>query len=396
MLFILSVGNIPFPSVKVYLEKGTNYPLYLDSPFCRIANPAQSSFAISVGSVDHIDFENTDWKSVAAKNSVSAYSRVGYGIWGHIKPDLVEYGGGIVVSKNGLSSIASNFDTSVELIQSTLHGGSAVGKSSVGTSFSTPKVTHIASILKRLYPDEGVNLIRALLVQGARLPGVLFYHPTTDGIRQLGYGLPSLERVVRNSDHRVTLYDTNSIVATSAHLYSLRIPESLRNPGNEFDVLIEVTLSYTANVRRTRQRLKSYLGTWLDWTSSRLNDSFDAFSERAVKSEEGMNRENENKDSAQTIQWKIRERSDWGNISGVNRNQSSLQKDWVILKSHQLPEELSFAVRGHKGWDKDFESVPYAFIVSIEVLGSEIPIYEEIRTENQASVAIENEVSITV
>ncbi|SFF08984.1 hypothetical protein SAMN05216167_1284 [Spirosoma endophyticum] len=109
-----------------------------------------------------------------------------------------------------------------------------------------------------------------------------------------------------------------------------------------------------------------------------------------------MNRENENKDSAQTIQWKIRERSDWGNISGVNRNQSSLQKDWVILKSHQLPEELSFAVRGHKGWDKDFESVPYAFIVSIEVLGSEIPIYEEIRTENQASVAIENEVSITV
>ncbi len=392
ILFILAAGNVPKSSIRDYLQGSENYPNYLEKPHCRIANPAQSSFAISVGSIDHIDFDDVDWKSVSGKDNVSGYSRIGHGIWGHIKPDLVEFGGGIVVSKNGLFQIKSNNDTSVELIYSTLNGGPAIGKSNFGTSFSTPKVTHIAAILKSIYPDEGINLIRALLVQGARLPGTLFYNPSLIGIKQLGYGLPSIERVIRNSEYRATFYNTNSIAVPSAHLYSLQIPQSLRDPGNEYDILIEVTLAYTAKIRRTRQRLKSYLGTWLDWTSSKLGETFDVFSERAIKQDGEI--ENEDIESGKVIQWKIRERSDRGAIRGINRNQSSLQKDWVILKSHQLPEELSFAVRAHKGWDKNFEEVPYAFTVSIEVLGSEIPIYEEIRTENQVEMSVENEVRI--
>lgn len=392
VLFIMSVGNVPFTSIGTYLRRGENYPTYLENAFCRITNPSHSSFGIAVGSIDHIDFEDINWKTVAEKDSVSGYSRIGPGIWGHIKPDLVEYGGGIVVSKNGVSQVKAHLDTSTELIHSTLHGGSAIGRTSVGTSFSTPKVTHIAAVLKRLYPEENSNLIRALLVQGARLPGSLLYNPTLDGIKKLGYGLPSLDRVTQNTDYRVTFYNTSTIEASAAHLYSLRIPESIRNPGNEFEVLIEVTLSFTAKIRRTRQRLKSYLGTWLDWTCSKLDDTFDAFSERALKPEDGQAISTEENESDQVIQWKIRERSDWGAVRGINRNQSSLQKDWVILKSYQLPEELSFAIRGHKGWDKNFESIPYAFTVSIEVIGSEIPIYEEIKVENQ--IEIDTEIKI--
>jgi hypothetical protein len=65
-----------------------------------------------------------------------------------------------------------------------------------------------------------------------------------------------------------------------------------------------------------------------------------------------------------------------------------LQKDWAILKSFQLPEELSFAVLAHKGWDKNKESIPYALTVSIEILGADIPIYESIRVENEAQIEI--------
>ena len=68
--------------------------------------------------------------------------------------------------------------TATELIRSTMHGGSAIGKDSVGTSFATPKVAHIAAKLKELYPSEGVNLIRAFIAQGARLPGNHFKNPT--------------------------------------------------------------------------------------------------------------------------------------------------------------------------------------------------------------------------
>ncbi|SEJ16630.1 Subtilase family protein [Dyadobacter koreensis] len=392
VLFILSAGNVPFPSLREYLRTNRNYPAYLENPFCRIANPAQSSFCISVGSIDHVDFDNQDWGSLGGNDKVSGYSRIGSGIWGQIKPDLVEYGGGIVVSKNGLMQVVSNVDTATELVHSTLHGGSAIGKSAVGTSYSAPKVTHIAAVLKGLYPDEGINLIRALLVQGARLPNELFHSPTLLGIRQLGYGVPSIDRVTRNTDYRATFYSTNNIAANEGHLYSLKLPESLRDPGNEYDVLIEVTLAYTAKVRRTRQRLKSYLATWLDWTSSKLDERFNAFSERALKPDDGSRRERAQNEGGQAIQWKIRERSDLGEVLEINRNQGSLQKDWVILKSYQLREELSFAIRGHKGWDKDFEKIPYAFTVSIEVLGAEIPIYEEIRIENE--VEVENEIRI--
>lgn len=394
VLFVIAVGNILKSAISSYLQGNENYPDYLENDFCRIANPAQSSFGITVGSIDHVDFDDMDWKSIAGKDNVSAYSRIGGGIWGHIKPDLVEFGGGLVVSKNGLSLIRPHLETCTELIFSTNDGRSATGKSAYGTSFSAPKVTHIAAVLKGIYPDEDNNLIRALLVQGARLPGELFYNPTPVGIKQLGYGQPSIERVIKNSDHRVTFYTTNFISAATAHLYSLKIPQSLRDSGNEYDILIEVTLAYTSKVRRTRQKLKSYLGTWLDWTSSKLGENFDEFSNHALKQERGSLRRITDTDNGRVIQWKIRERIDYGDVAGFNRNQSSLQKDWVILKSHQLPEELSFAVRGHKGWDKDFEEVPYAFTVSIEILGAEIPIYETIRIENPIEVDIENEIPL--
>jgi hypothetical protein len=89
------------------------------------------------------------------------------------------------------------------------------------------------------------------------------------------------------------------------------------------------------------------------------------------------------------IQWKIRERGNWGAVEDIGRNSSTLQKDWAILNSYQLPEELHFAVIAHKGWDKNKTAVPYALVVSIEILGKNIPIYNEIRFENGIEIPIE-------
>ena len=88
------------------------------------------------------------------------------------------------------------------------------------------------------------------------------------------------------------------------------------------------------------------------------------------------------------IQWKIRERANWGGIENLSRNASTLQKDWAVLKSYELPEELHFAVLAHKGWDANKEPVPYALTVSIEILGKNIPIYNEIRLENGLEIPI--------
>jgi hypothetical protein len=76
-------------------------------------------------------------------------------------------------------------------------------------------------------------------------------------------------------------------------------------------------------------------------------------------------------------------------VKDINRNNSSLQKDWAIIKSFELPEVMSFAVRGHKGWDKNKMEIPYAITVSLEILGADIPIYENIRIENEIELETE-------
>jgi hypothetical protein len=319
---------------------------------------------------------------------VSAFSRIGEGIWGTIKPDVVEFGGGLVLSKSGTNSVAENEATSPELVNSTLNTAPAYSKKSgVGTSYSCPKVTHIVAQLIKLYPDEDINLTRGLVAHGARLPNGLREAPTLEAMKYYGYGIPSLDRVTRNTEQRITFYNTGLISAEQGHIYSLKIPENLRSQADEYDILIEVTLTYTSSVRRTRQKTKSYLSTWLDWTSSRLDEDYSNFSRRTIK-DLGEDPTNEENSSSEVIQWKIRENVDWGAVRGLNRNNSTLQKDWAIIKSFELPEELSFSVRGHKGWNKTKEEVQYSFIVSLEAINSSLEVYESIRIENEVEIPV--------
>ena len=386
ILFLNAVGNIDRVSIKHYHLQGIKYPEYLENPLCRIANPSHSSFTISVGSINHLSLDNEYWESIGKENEIAPYSRIGHGIWGHIKPDVVEYGGGMKISKNGLFQITEK-DVAIELVRSTLDGGYAFNKESSGTSFSTPKVTAIAAELVKLYPEENINLIRALIVQGARLPGEFFLNPTELAIKHFGYGVPSLERVTRNTEHRITFYNTNQIRAEEGQIYALELPEALTNPGENYDILIEVSLAFTAKIRRTRQRTNSYLATRLDWKSSKLEDDYESFKKNSLKELNGeLLKKTENSVDG-TIKWKIRERNNWG-VPGINRNNSSLQKDWAIIKSFELPETLYFSVNAHKGWDASKEPIPYALVVSIEILGKNIPIYEEIKLANEVEIEI--------
>jgi Subtilase family len=390
VLFIVSAGNILKDAIEYYIRNGENYPNYLMNPYSRLANPGQSSFALTVGSINHAEFEDANWKSLGNNGDISAYSRIGPGIWGKIKPDVVEFGGGLIVSKNSTHLIRENEHTATELIRSTLHGGGGYSKDSTGTSFATPKVTHIVAQLKKLYPDENINLLRALVIQGARLPNQHFQNPTTQSIKQFGYGLPSLERVTKNSEQRISFYNTGEIKAEEGHIYLLKLPDDLTNQGDEYDILVEVTLAYTAKVRRTRQKTKSYLSTWLDWTTSKIEESYSDFKEFALKEIENTTTayDKEARKKLSSFPWKIRDREDRGEVDEINRNNSTAQKDWAIIKSYQLPKELSFAVRAHKGWDKNMEDVPYALTVSIEVLNVNVPIYEAIRIENKIEIPV--------
>lgn len=390
LLFIVSAGNIPsdsqiptIPGIVNHLGMGRTYPQYLNEASSRIANPAQSLFSLTVGSVCVADFEDDDRISFGKKHEISSFSRPGPGIWDSVKPDVVEVGGDFLKEKK--SHILSIHDqVSIKVVKA---GANRTGFG-IGTSFAAPKVTHIAAMAAKTNPGLTSLEYKALVVQSARLPEQLLYNPSAEILKRFGYGIPNLKRATQNSNHRITFLANGEVSPYQANLYSLTIPEELKRPGNNFEIMIEVTLTYHANPRRTRKKLKSYLSSWLSWESSKPSDSFDQFSKRVLK-DMGKPEEDVVVEAAGSIPWMVSYQNNYGAVKDMKRQDSATQKDWAIVSSNQLPAELSFAVIGHKGWDKDItKSVPFALAISFEIMGKEIEIYEQISISNQVEVEV--------
>ena len=178
-----------------------------------------------------------------------------------------------------------------------------------------------------------------------------------------------------------------SIHAKECHIYQVPIPPALRQQADDFDIRIDVTLSYVAQPRRTRRNLRRYLSTWVDWKSSKLGEELEVFRSRALKGKDS----GENPLTGSVFPWTLHEKADWGLIREVRRNSGTVQKDWAVVKSNGLPDHFCIAVVGHQGWSLDPDSAArYALAVTLEVVGQEISIYEPLRTaalELQAEVA---------
>lgn len=397
-LFIISSGNVDAettnlanPGVKEHLLQGRNYPDYLLTNASRIANPAQSCFALTVGSVCINKYEDPDKISFGDKNDPSAFTRTGPGIWKMIKPDVVEYGGDFIREKLHNPNISVLPITSIEVIKTTNNGGNALGFD-VGTSFAAPKVSYIAGKIINAIPTATSNLIRALISQSARLPFDKYRTPATNDIRIYGYGIPDIVRATQNSESRITLIGEAKISPKIAQIYTVKIPKEINRTGNEYEVLVEVCLAYMAKPRRTRRKTNSYLSSWLDWKSSKFDESLGQFKTRVTKYVDGEETEQET-DSESNIRWAIRENKNWGSVKDFRRQDSALQKDWAIINAYNLPDEISIAVIGHKGWEKDISiKIPYAITVSFEVLGASIEIYNKIKVENK--IEVEHEIRL--
>lgn len=396
VLFFQSAGNLPHNSAALpfrlgvldQLSSGHTYPGYLLRGSSRIPSPSESLQAITVGSISHIEHGDGDISSIAGVDRCSAFSTTGLGVWDSVKPDVVEYGGDYALDSASPPSLHTPEEICPELVRSTMHGGPLASRDNVGTSFAAPKVAAIGALLQTNFPTESTLLYRALIINSARWPewGEQASNKL-DVIRQLGYGIPNASRATENTPYRVTLITTGElwIKGKEAQIYQVPIPGELRSPGSEFNIRIDVTLSYVAKPRRTRRSLKQYLSTWVDWRSSHLGESMESFTNRVVK---GGNRSQE--DGEGIIPWKIREQDDWGEVEGVRRGNSTLQKDWAIVKSHELPTDFCVAVVGHIGWDKDPDAAAkYSLVVSFEAIDEDLQLYSEISNAVQSIVTIE-------
>jgi len=403
ILFMIAAGNIPristdpnIPSIQNYVTAGTLYPDFLKQERSKITSPAHSSFALTVGSICIREFDNGSFRSFGKTQYPSSFSRTGLGLWGMIKPDVVEYGGDFVYDKGNAGNISTHHDVSPQLVRATRNGGPAVGQDAVGTSFSTPKVSHIAAALQALYPNEPALLYRALIVQSASLP--YCSNQIDNCLYHYGYGLPDINKATTNTKNRVTLYATGDITPKNTNLYRVKMPAEISRPGNEYNIKIEITLSYKAEPRITRKGTRSYLSVWLDWETSKIGENLGTFKDRILSPQEEDDHfktpeqepatalDNEN------FRWIISSRSNSGEFGGIRRQDSTLQKDWCIIPSNKMPPDFVIAVKGHKGWQRNLaKEIPYSVVVSFEVIDNpEIDIYNLIEVENRVEIEIES------
>lgn len=406
ILFIVAAGNIPLNgyqtssrlSVTHHLLAGREYPNYLAEKSCRIANPAQSFQALTVGSITLDSFRDLSWSSLGEKDEPSPFSCTGLGIWDTIKPEVVEYGGDILKDDNQPPNLIFSSHTSPELVRSTLGSAASplVAADDFGTSFAAPRVTHIAARLAAEFPNESCLLYRALIVQSARWPDWALAKTNEEKysvIRQIGYGIPNLERAIGNTPNRITLITRGEqlIKARDAHIYQVKLPDSLRSPEDEFEILLEITLSYKAQPRRTRRNRRQYLSTWLNWECSRRGEYPKHFLGRVLANcdiPENAEKGNE------LFTWTIGKEKRYKSIKNVSRSIGTIQKDWAFVKSYDLREAFCIAVVGHEGWNNDpYAEVPYSLVVSFEAIQADIPIYTSV-AEAQIQPEIQTEVEV--
>lgn len=399
-LIIQASGNVSISDrqsfslgVREHIAAGREYPYYLYDPSCRIANPGQSFNALTVGSISFDEFKDSNFYSIGPQNGPSPFSRTGFGIWGVIKPDVVEFGGNLVRSNGANPLVVKQIpETSLRTVR---RSPPAIDSSAIGTSFAAPKVTNLVARIQNEFPTQSTLLYRGLIAQSAKWPD---WFPNLDGVGDLeklkhfGYGVPDADLALRNNKNRITFFTEGrtSISAKEIHYYEIPIPDQIRSVGSEFDILIEITLSYTAKPRRTRKNLRKYLSTWLDWVTSNRGESRESFYNRTE-----LLGDKDLTTNSEPIPWTLQHKTKDGQIKSVSRSSGTLQKDWATVKPYQLEDSFSVAVRGHEGWDSlGNHPAQYVLIISFEIIGAELELYNLVTSEIESRTSIEIPLSI--
>lgn len=278
VVFIVSTGNQSplnfYGSISDIIE---NYPRDLvDNDDFKIINPATSALALTVGSIaNEIKIEQERFPAgadqiktaIAQAHQPSPFTRTGLGINGMIKPELVEYGGNMILSEN-YNRIVEDKGGKLALLNNQVTND--LIRFDLGTSFSAPKVAHLAGLIANQFPDKSANFIKNMLLMGADYPFIPtkeFYNvkdkktAEKSHLSVCGYGLSQYDKAIRSFDNRAVLWDEGNIALNQIKVYSLPLPEIFFTETGKKKITI--TLTFTPETRATRG--DSYLGNRMEF-----------------------------------------------------------------------------------------------------------------------------------
>jgi hypothetical protein len=406
ILFVISAGNyFPYDYSSERDLFRTEYPNYLIEADARIIDPATSAIAITVGSLS-LGRGGMTHPDDARRNAVakvpkypSPFTRTGFGVDGMIKPDLVDFGGDLLLDGD---RVAHDNEAAISVVTFSQNHQSSLFKMVKGTSFAAPRVANLAAQLYTKYPTASSNLIRALMVTSAELPqelpSILQEAPKNATDKQktaqlknqlavYGYGQADLQRAMYSTDNYVVLLEDNvNIQVGSFDLFEIPAmpPEFLQKSGKR---LLSVALAFDPPTRHTRG--DSYLGITMEFDLYKGADKDSIVSTyiNARKAQESGNPTGYSELTKEDLKKKFKGRGCAIELSPAPtiRKKGTLQRGVVeisdSIKYYDSP--LYLVVCCNRKWVK-IDEIPeqrYSLVVALSHSNPEVQLYNRLRPQ---------------
>ena len=258
VLFVVPTGNYEGDDDGP-VDWHAEYPGYLLGDTATLLDPAPALNALTIGSLARHE-RNERWpndpayRPVARTDQPSPFTRHGPSVNRAIKPDLVDYGGNMMVNVRAGGHPVAGRQGVGELSTSHDFAAGRPFSEDSGTSFAAPRVAHAAASVLAELPEASVDLCRALLVAHARTPGpcIDLFAGDEDTLREVaGYVRVDRSALYRSLEDCVTLWAEESIENRRHHFYEIPVPADLWEGGRRVRELT-VALAYRPNIRTTR------------------------------------------------------------------------------------------------------------------------------------------------
>ena len=408
IVFVISAGNAFYEEAKSDEQLRTDYPNYLLNDSARIIDPATSAIALTVGSLSFGRGSITEPSDVRRQAIAklpgypSPFTRTGFGVDEMIKPDVVDFGGDLVLDlsyRENLSlpktNVLSDNVAGVSVLTLSKDYYSSLFHICSGTSFAAPRVANLAAQLFTKYPDASSNLIRALIVSSAVLPKEI--PPEFQGKgknssseqlkKQLaiyGYGQPELQRAMYSAENYVVLSEDNiSIKVGNFHIYE--IPQL---PPDFFEVkgtrILSITLAFDPPTRPTRG--DSYLGVTMEF------DLFKGIDREIVKNAyEAASKTSFPDESTDNTKTKLKKKYGAGievtlSPGSTVRKKGTIQRGQVEITSRAKKYDkgnMTLVVSCNRKWAKqdEIEIQRYALVACISHSDPKVDLYNRMKIQ---------------
>jgi hypothetical protein len=383
-----------------------------------IIPPGTAALAITVGGIclagaagGYVSREPVERRPLGAPGWPSSVTRQGPGVERSIKPELVAPSG-----THGHEPRRIVRDSELEIIAASVGLPGRLLRADLGTSFAAPLVSRIALGVLARYPEFSANLVRALVLLGARPTwagedlevgnGALSQSRRRAVVQQLGgYGQSTLERTLDISSHRAVLVAEADIAMDGVHIYELPIPESFyASGGSRF---LDVALAFDPPTRS--QRL-DYLGNKLEFYVVRDIDVTELVEVFTRLAEEEPDDDVEEDEESPDLNAEEAEREESKASSGIGAMLGSrlIRFDSTVSERSRSTNQLArvrfsrrwersdagstfVVIRSVNRWSDNALQQPYGLAVSLRRDDDQPEIYAELAARLDAIIEVELE-----